>query len=72
VNQKLGWYVKGEYLFKSYHWRLYTVVVSYIGYAKQRQTGYVLHKGDAIRVKISMQETNQSREAVEVELEKSG
>jgi hypothetical protein len=60
--------VKGEYLFKELPLGgPYAVVVSYIGYAEQRQTGYVLHQGDAIRVKISMQETNQSLQAVEVE-----
>jgi hypothetical protein len=57
----------GEYLFKELPLGgPYTVVVSYVGYAGQRQTGYVLHQGDAIRVKTGMQETGQSLEAVEV------
>src|SRR5688572_1050531 len=38
----------------------YTVVVSYVGYAEQRQTGFVLHQGDAIRVRTNLQESNQS------------
>src|SRR5688572_8901097 len=58
---------KGEYLFKELPLGgPYTVIISFIGYAEQRQTGYMLHQGDAIRVKTSMQETNQSLEAVEV------
>lgn len=57
----------GEYLFKELPLGgPYTVTVSYVGYAEQRQTGYVLHQGDAIRVKTSMQESGQSLEAVEV------
>lgn len=58
---------KGEYLFKELPLGgPYTILVSYIGYAEQKQTGYVLHQGDAIRVKLNMQESNQSLEAVEV------
>ena len=59
---------QGDYLFKELPLGgPYTINVSYIGYAGQKQTGYVLHQGDAIRVKLIMQETNQSLEAVEVE-----
>lgn len=58
---------KGEYLFKELPLGgPYTVTASYVGYAEQKQTGFVLHQGDAIRVKISVQEANQSLEAVEV------
>ena len=58
---------KGEYLFKELPLGgPYTVNVSYIGYAGQKLSGYILHQGDAIRVKISMQESNESLEAVEV------
>ena len=44
----------------------YTVIFSYVGYAEQRKTGFVLHQGDAIRVRTNLQESNQSLETVEV------
>jgi hypothetical protein len=59
---------QGDFLFKELPLGgPYTIVVSYIGYAEQKQTGFVLHQGDAIRVRTSLQESNQSLEAVEVE-----
>lgn len=59
---------QGEYLFKELPLGgPYTVTVSYIGYAEQKQTGFVLHQGDAIRVKTNLQESNQALAAVEVE-----
>ena len=57
----------GEYLFKELPLGgPYTVTVTYVGYAEQKQTGYVLHQGDAIRVRISMQESDQALDEVEV------
>jgi hypothetical protein len=59
---------QGEYLFKELPLGgPYTVIVSNIGYAEQKQTGYALHQGDAIRVKTSLQESSQSLDAVEVD-----
>ncbi|MEJ7645344.1 MAG: carboxypeptidase regulatory-like domain-containing protein [Chryseolinea sp.] len=58
---------QGEYLFKELPLGgPYTVLVTFIGYAEQKQTGYVLHQGDATRIKTSMQESGQTLEAVEV------
>ncbi len=58
---------KGEYLFKELPLGgPYTVIVTYIGYGEQKQTGYVLHQGDAIRVKISLEEAGQTLETVQV------
>ena len=58
---------KGEYLFKELPLGgPYTITVSYIGYGEQKQTGYLLHQGDAIHVKIGMQQTDQTLEAVQV------
>ena len=45
----------------------YTVIVTYIGYAEHKQTGFVLHQGDAIRLKTNLQESNQALDAIEVE-----
>jgi hypothetical protein len=59
---------QGDFLFKELPLGgPYTVIVTYIGFAEQKQTGFVLHQGDAIRVKTNLQESNQSLEAVEVE-----
>ncbi len=44
----------------------YTVTVSSIGYGEQKQTGFVLHQGDAIRLKPVLQESSQTLESVEV------
>ena len=46
---------------------LIRLIVSYVGYAEQRKTGFVLHQGDAIRVKTNLQESTESLEAVEVQ-----
>ena len=59
--------VNGEYLFKELPLGgPYTVTVTYVGFAEQKQTGYVLHQGDAIRVKMTMQESDQALAEVEV------
>jgi hypothetical protein len=58
---------QGEYLFKELPLGgPYTVIVSYIGFAERRQTGFSLHQGDAIRVKTDLVESDQALEAVEV------
>ncbi|MBT1704758.1 TonB-dependent receptor [Chryseosolibacter indicus] len=59
---------QGDFLFKELPLGgPYTVTVSYIGFSEQKQTGFILHQGDAIRVKTNLQESNQSLDAVEVE-----
>ena len=59
---------QGDFLFKELPLGgPYTVVVSYVGYAEQRKTGFVLHQGDAIRVKTNLVEATESLEAVEVQ-----
>lgn len=58
---------KGEYAFKELPLGgPYTVIVTYIGFGEQKQTGYLLHQGDAIKVKIKMQESDQTLEVVQV------
>lgn len=58
---------KGEYAFKELPLGgPYTVTVSFVGYGEQRQTGYMLNQGDAIKIKIAMQETDQTLEVVQV------
>ena len=44
----------------------YTVRVTFIGYGEQTRTGYALNQGDAIRVNISMQESGQTLQVVDV------
>ncbi|KAA6436979.1 TonB-dependent receptor [Dyadobacter flavalbus] len=58
---------KGEYAFKELPLGgPYTVIVTYIGFGEQKQTGYILHQGDAIRIKTSMKENDQTLEVVQV------
>lgn len=58
---------KGEYAFKELPLGgPYTVTVSFVGYGEQRQTGYMLNQGDAIKIKIAMQETDHTLEVVQV------
>lgn len=58
---------KGEYAFKELPLGgPYTVIVTYIGFGEQKQTGYMLHQGDAIRIKTSMKEKDQTLEVVQV------
>jgi len=58
---------KGEYAFKELPLGgPYTVVVTYIGFGEQKLTGYILHQGDAIKVKVKMQESDQTLEVVQV------
>jgi hypothetical protein len=58
---------KGEYLFKELPLGgPYTVRASYVGFGEQRLTGYTLNQGDAIRINLTMQETGQELNVVEV------
>ena len=58
---------KGEYAFKELPLGgPYTVIVSYVGFGEQKRTGYLLHQGDAIKVKIEMMEAGQTLEVVQV------
>ncbi|GAB3989932.1 TonB-dependent receptor [Spirosoma daeguense] len=58
---------QGEYSFKELPLGgPYTVRVTFIGYGEQKRTGYALNQGDAIRVNLTMQETDQTLEVVQV------
>jgi hypothetical protein len=57
----------GEYIFKELPLGgPYSVNVTFIGYGEQKRTGYALNQGDAIKVNISMAESVQTLEVVEV------
>lgn len=59
---------QGDFLFKQLPLGgPYTVSVSFIGYAENKQTGFVLHQGDAIRVRANLKESNETLSAVEVQ-----
>ncbi|GAB4039850.1 TonB-dependent receptor [Spirosoma jeollabukense] len=59
--------VQGEYLFKELPLGgPYTVRVTFVGYGDQKRTGYTLNQGDAVRVSLSMEESGQSLEVVQV------
>ncbi|MHA4741901.1 TonB-dependent receptor [Dyadobacter sp. MSC1_007] len=58
---------KGEYSFKELPLGgPYTVTATFVGFGEQKQTGYILHQGDAVKVKINMKEAGQSLEVVQV------
>ncbi|WP_255697029.1 carboxypeptidase regulatory-like domain-containing protein [Dyadobacter sp. CY326] len=58
---------KGEYAFKELPLGgPYTIIASFVGFGEQKQTGYILHQGDAIKVKMTMKETDQTLEVVQV------
>ncbi|MBD2701633.1 TonB-dependent receptor [Spirosoma sp. BT702] len=58
---------QGEYSFKELPLGgPYTVRITFIGYGEQKRTGYLLNQGDAIRVNLTMQETDQTLEVVQV------
>ncbi|GAB3696594.1 TonB-dependent receptor [Spirosoma flavus] len=58
---------QGEYSFKELPLGgPYTVRITFIGYGEQKRTGYMLNQGDAIRVNLTMQETDQTLEVVQV------
>jgi hypothetical protein len=44
----------------------YTVRVTFVGFGDQTRKGYSLNQGDAIRVNLTMQETDQTLEVVQV------
>ncbi|NEU66889.1 TonB-dependent receptor [Spirosoma agri] len=58
---------QGEYLFKELPLGgPYTIRATFVGFGDQQRTGYMLNQGDAIRVNLSMEETGQSLEVVQV------
>lgn len=58
---------KGEYAFKELPLGgPYTVTATYVGFGEQKQTGYILHQGDAVKVKMSMKDAGQTLEVVSV------
>ncbi|WP_128546562.1 TonB-dependent receptor [Larkinella soli] len=58
---------QGEYLFKELPLGgPYTIRVSYVGYGEQKRTGYTLNQGDAVRISLPMQESDQTLEVVQV------
>ena len=58
---------QGEYLFKELPLGgPYTVRVTFVGFGDQSRTGYTLNQGDAIRVNLSMEESGQTLEVVQV------
>lgn len=44
----------------------YTLRVTFLGYGEQKRTGYALNQGDAVRVNMTMQESDQTLEVVQV------
>ncbi|KAB7727597.1 TonB-dependent receptor [Rudanella paleaurantiibacter] len=59
--------VKGEYSFKELPLGgPYTVRATFVGFGEQKQTGYMLNQGDLIRINLSMQESGQNLDVVDV------
>lgn len=59
--------VKGEYLFKEIPLGgPYTVTATAVGLGEQRRTGYRVNQGDDIKIDLTMQETGQDLEVVQV------
>ncbi|NII84705.1 MULTISPECIES: TonB-dependent receptor [unclassified Pedobacter] len=58
---------QGEYTFKELPLGgPYTVKAVYVGFGEQSRSGYMLNLGDVVKIAITMQETSQNLEAVEV------
>jgi hypothetical protein len=58
---------QGEYTFKELPLGgPYTVKALYVGFGEQARTGYMLNQGDAVKVAITMQETAQNLDVVQV------
>ncbi len=59
--------VKGEYSFKELPLGgPYTVRATFVGFGEQKQTGYMLNQGDLIRINLTMQESGQNLDVVDV------
>lgn len=59
--------IKGEYTFKELPLgNPYSIIVTYVGFGEQKRTGYALNQGDALRVNMTMQESVQTLEVVQV------
>ncbi|MEZ0607296.1 carboxypeptidase regulatory-like domain-containing protein [Fibrella sp. WM1] len=59
--------IQGEYFFKELPLGgPYTVKVSFVGYGDQVRSGYTVNQGDAIRISLTMQETGQELQVVQV------
>lgn len=66
-NTKSSTNSNGEFTFKELPLGgPYTVKVLFIGYGEQVRTGYMLNQGDVVRVDVSMRESSQDLDAVEV------
>jgi len=58
---------KGEYSFKELPLGgPYTVRATFVGFGEQKLTGYTLNQGDLIRINLSMQESGQDLQVVDV------
>ncbi|MES2733945.1 MAG: carboxypeptidase regulatory-like domain-containing protein [Bacteroidota bacterium] len=58
---------KGEYILKQLPLGgPYTITISFVGYAEQKKTGYALNQGDAIKINVRLQESNQTLQEVQV------
>ena len=58
---------EGEYLFKELPLGgPYSIQVTSVGLGEQRRTGYVVNQGDAIRINLTMEDTGQDLEVVQV------
>lgn len=59
--------VKGEYLFKEIPLGgPYTVTITAVGLGEQRRTGYMVNQGDDIKINLTLQETSQDLEVIQV------
>lgn len=59
--------LQGDYSFKELPLGgPYTVQVTFVGFGDQKRTGYALNQGDAIRVNITMEDSGQELDAVQV------
>ncbi|WP_428663235.1 carboxypeptidase regulatory-like domain-containing protein [Runella sp.] len=58
---------KGDYSFKELPLGgPYTIRVTFVGFGEQKRNGYMLNQGDAVKINLTMQETGQTLEVVQV------